>query len=125
VSVSGAMGRRRRVGGWMGVGGGMGGCSEPRCLRFVHLCRQANKYCEDGEVGVVKTVVDFGTQEHCEMMAGEPNVYRGLQCCSTHGCVRVVSSLRALACSPHHITSTQIARDAKAHCGCTTQADQH
>jgi hypothetical protein len=62
------------------------GPDEPRCLRFVHLCRQAKGYCKDGEVGVVKTVVDFGTQKDCEMMAGEPDVYRGLQCCSTHGC---------------------------------------
>jgi len=58
---------------------------EPRCVRFVHRCREINAYCGDGEAGAVKTVVDFATEEQCETLAAHRDIY-GLQCCSTHGC---------------------------------------
>jgi hypothetical protein len=66
---------------------GRGGGSEPRCVRFVHRCREINAYCGDGEAGAVKTVVDFATEEQCETLAAHRDIY-GLQCCSTHGWVR-------------------------------------
>ena len=57
-----------------------------RCLSFKYWCAAVDDICTADEVGIYKTVLEFGGQSDCDDYALEPDTYLGLQCCNTSGC---------------------------------------